>query len=83
MSHNVVSFEDLKKGRTLPKVKLLTTLDPENIFDQESGVTYQAGWIGRVIEIEPRNNHVDYLPVLFEDYEIPVWIPSKYLELVL
>ncbi len=83
-SFNVVSMEDLRKGRTLPKVRLNTDLIPERVFEWVmDGFMYQKGWIGRVIEIEPQGNRVDQVPVLFEDYEHPVWIHKDYLDEVL
>jgi len=80
-THNVVSFEDVKEGRTLPKVRLNTDLQPERVFEWVmEGFMYQKGWEGRVIEIEPTANHVDCLPVLFDDFEHPVWIHKQYLD---
>lgn len=81
--HNIINFDDLQKGHTLPAVRLTQDLKPERVMEGElEGVIYRKGWTGRVIEIEPTGNHADCLPVLFEDYEHAVWIEKKYLESV-
>lgn len=78
---NVINFDDLKQGRTLPRVRLTQDLIPERVYDYVvDQVAYQKGWIGSVIEIEPHGNREGWVPVLFDEYEHPVWIERKYLE---
>ena len=84
MIHNVVSFERLKKGQTLPRVRLNADLEPERVLEHlEEGLTYRKGWLGSVIGETGTGNHTDHLPVLFDEYTWPVWIHTQYLEQVL
>lgn len=84
MPLNVISLDRFKKeGRSLPRVCLTQDLKPERVLEfMEDGILYRKGWKGSVIEMEPKGNHTDCLPILFDDYLHPVWIPVKYLEQV-
>lgn len=84
---NVVSLDTASKfGSTAPRVRLTKDLGPESVLEYaESSVYYQAGWEGDVIEVPgplPFDNYKDCLPVLFDDYALPVWINKQYLELI-
>lgn len=84
MTHNLVSLDRYRlEGKSLPRVQLRENLEPENVLDGlENGIVYKAGWKGSVIGDEGKGNHKGFLPVLFDDYQYPVWIDKKYLEVI-